>query len=246
MEAQGASQIWDVIKNLEINSGSISNEGADVSNAALGNLSGTANINLRNLGENSTLTLINGKRQVAAATTTPSGGEIVDINTIPLVMVDRVEVLTDGGSALYGSDAVAGAVNIIMRTDFEGLDVYGDVQKIESAGSRFDKTGSVIWGWANDSGSINLVLAGEMFRRDAVPITAARWLPLFTGARTAQRGEPSSSCRQSGLGWLCHWPNCRAWLLRAGRWPEPARSGGNTNMNTNETMGLQAGVKGEF
>ncbi|MEX2334603.1 MAG: TonB-dependent receptor plug domain-containing protein, partial [Pseudohongiella sp.] len=147
MEAQGASQIWDVIKNLEINSGSISNEGADGSNAALGNLSGTANINLRNLGENSTLTLINGRRQVAAATTTPSGGEFVDINTIPLVMVDRVEILTDGGSALYGSDAVAGAVNIIMRTDFEGLEIYGDVQNIESAGSRFDKTGSVIWGW---------------------------------------------------------------------------------------------------
>ncbi len=175
IEAQGASQIWDVIKNLEINSGSISNEGADGSNAALGNLSGTANINLRNLGENSTLTLVNGKRQVAAATTTPSGGEFVDINTIPLVMVERIEVLTDGGSALYGSDAVAGAVNIIMRTDFEGLEVYGDVQNIESAGSRFDKTGSVIWGWASDSGNSNLVLAGEMFRRDPVPVTEARY-----------------------------------------------------------------------
>lgn len=113
MEAQGASQIWDVIKNLEINSGSITNERADGGNAALGTLSGTANVNLRNLGENSTLTLINGKRQVVAATTTPSGGEFVDINTIPLVMVERMEVLTDGGSALYGSDAVAGVVNII-------------------------------------------------------------------------------------------------------------------------------------
>ena len=138
MEAQGASQIWDVIKNLEINSGSISNEGADGSNAALGNLSGTANINLRNLGENSTLTLVNGKRQVAAATTTPSGGEFVDINTIPLVMVVRVVVLTDGGSALYGSDAVAGAVNIIIRADLEGQELYGGVENIEASGSRSD------------------------------------------------------------------------------------------------------------
>ena len=409
MEAQGASQIWDVIKNLEINSGSISNEGADGSNAALGNLSGTANINLRNLGENSTLTLVNGKRQVAAATTTPSGGEFVDINTIPLVMVDRVEVLTDGGSALYGSDAVAGAVNIIMRTDFEGLELYGDVQNIESAGSRYDKTGSVIWGWANDSGDTNLVLAGEIFRRDPVPITAARFYderseftgvvgglgtlinqgsfgarlnqayinqdaidqavaeggtdalrytdplcsqltsadgsPLFTGTRTAQRGEPSSSCREEDAQWrlltvgmerdslsaaFSHRFNEAAEFYSFAQWSQsdiersdsgyvsargpsfflaqpgahagvpawggygigqtaelgyfaPAvglsrptasdipnapialanggpnvpmsgtvqtgnfpRSGGNTNMNTTETMGLQAGVKGEF
>jgi iron complex outermembrane recepter protein len=175
IEAQGASQVWDVIKNLEINSGSISNEGADGGNAALGNLSGTANVNLRNLGENSTLTLVNGKRQVSAATTTPSGGEFVDINTIPLVMVDRVEVLTDGGSALYGSDAVAGVVNIIMRTEFEGLELYGDVQAIEKEMGNQDRTVSAIWGWASDSGNTNLVLAGEVFRRDAVPVTAARF-----------------------------------------------------------------------
>ncbi len=175
IEAQGAAQIWDVIKNLEINSGSITNEGTDGGNAAMGNLSGTANVNLRNLGENSTLTLVNGKRMVSAATTTPTGGEFVDINTIPLVMVDRVEVLTDGGSALYGSDAVAGAVNVIMRTNFEGLEVYGDIQGIEKAGNLFDKTASVIWGWASDSGDTHFVLAGEMFQRDPVPVEFARY-----------------------------------------------------------------------
>ncbi len=175
IEAQGAAQIWDVIKNLEINSGSISNEGSDGGNAAMGNVSGMANVNLRNLGENSTLTLINGKRQVAAATTTPTGGEFVDINTIPLVMVERVEVLTDGGSALYGSDAVAGVVNVIMRTQFEGLEIYGDVQALASSTSNQDKTASIIWGWANDAGTTHLVLAGEVFHRDPVPISAARY-----------------------------------------------------------------------
>ncbi|MDO8908167.1 MAG: TonB-dependent receptor [Pseudohongiella sp.] len=175
IEAQGASQIWDVIKNLEINSGSITNEGTDGGNAAMGNLSGTANVNLRNLGENSTLTLINGKRQVAAATTTPTGGEFVDINTIPLVMVERLEVLTDGGSALYGSDAVAGAVNVIMRTEFEGLEIYGDIQAIAKEAGKQDRTVSAIWGWASDSGETHFVLAGEIFQRDPVPITAARY-----------------------------------------------------------------------
>jgi len=193
IEAQGAAQVWDVIKNLEINSGSISNEGTGDGN--LGSLSGTANVNLRNLGENSTLTLINGKRQVAAATTTRSGGEFVDINTIPMVMVDRVEVLTDGGSALYGSDAVAGVVNVIMRTNFEGLEIYGDVQGIEKAGDLFDKTASVIWGWGSDSGNTSFVLAGERFERDPVPVEYARYFDEnseFTGTVGAM-GTPASS-----------------------------------------------------
>lgn len=175
MNAQGAVQIWDVISNMAINSGSISNEGAEGGNAEVGSLSGTANINLRNLGENSTLTLINGKRQVAAATTTASGGEFVDINTIPLVMLDRVEVLADGGSALYGSDAVAGVVNLIMRNDFEGFEVYGDLQNVENAGSRFDKTGSAIWGWQSDNGERSFVIAAEAFRRDPVSVQSARF-----------------------------------------------------------------------
>lgn len=162
IEAQGAAQIWDVIKNLEINSGSFTNEGAGESEG----LSGTANVNLRNLGENSTLTLINGRRQVSAATTTRSGGEFVDINTIPLVMVERVEVLTDGGSALYGSDAVAGVVNVIMRTEFEGLEVYGDVQALDAATSQQDRTGSIIWGWGDDKN--HFVLSAEKFTRDPV------------------------------------------------------------------------------
>ncbi len=166
IEAQGAAQIWDVIKNLEINSGSFTNEGAGEGSA----LSGTANVNLRNLGENSTLTLVNGKRQVSAATTTRSGGEFVDINTIPLVMVERVEVLTDGGSALYGSDAVAGVVNVIMRTDFEGLEVYGDIQALDAATNQQDKTGSIIWGWGDDDGDTHFVLSAEKFSRDPVQV----------------------------------------------------------------------------
>jgi iron complex outermembrane receptor protein len=175
IEAQGAAQIWDVIKNLEVNSGSVSNEGSDTGSASMGNASGMANVNLRNLGENSTLVLINGKRMASAATSTPTGGEFVDINTIPLVMVERLEVLTDGGSALYGSDAVAGVVNVIMRTQFEGFELYGDIQAIEKDTSNQDRTVSAIWGWASDSGNTHLVLSGEVFRRDPVSITAARF-----------------------------------------------------------------------
>lgn len=172
IEAQGAAVIWDVIKNLEINSGSITNAQVGGENGgAYSQLEGTANVNLRNLGENSTLTLINGKRMAPAGATTRTGGEFVDLNSIPLVMTDRVEILTDGGSALYGADAVAGVVNIIMRTDFEGLELYGDLQGIEAAGDLFDATVSGIWGWASDDGDTHLVLSGERFERDPVNVS---------------------------------------------------------------------------
>ena len=95
IEAQGAAVIWDVIKNLEVNSGSFTENGS----GEVYGTAGTAQVNLRNLGENSTLTLINGKRMVPSGAVTRGGGEYVDINSIPLVMTERVEILTDGGSA---------------------------------------------------------------------------------------------------------------------------------------------------
>lgn len=172
IEAQGAAIVWDVIKNLEVNSGSFTNSGS----GERSQVEGTAQINLRNLGTNSTLTLINGKRMAPAAGTTTAGAEFVDINSIPLVMTDRVEVLTDGGSALYGADAVAGVVNIIMRTDFEGLEVYGDIQGVEQAGDAYDTTLSAIWGWASDDGDTHFVVSAERFERDAVNVSDGNFI----------------------------------------------------------------------
>ncbi|MFP6809230.1 MAG: TonB-dependent receptor [Pseudomonadales bacterium] len=77
---------------------------------------GTATVDLRGLGSNRTLVLINGTR----ANPTSQGGS-VDINNIPTALIDRVEVLTGGASAIYGSDAVAGVINFILKDDFEGV-----------------------------------------------------------------------------------------------------------------------------
>ncbi|MCG8414699.1 MAG: TonB-dependent receptor plug domain-containing protein, partial [Pseudomonadales bacterium] len=190
IEAQGAAVIWDVIRNLEVN------QGSDTSIAGTndaGQLTGTASVNLRNLGGNSTLTLINGKRFTPAAVVTSSGQEFVDLNAIPLVMTDRVEVLTDGGSALYGSDAVAGVVNVIMRTDFEGLELYGDIGGIEEAGTDNERTISGIWGWGSDDGRTNFVISGEYFNRDPVGTVDSSWysedLTQFNG-RVGSLGTP--------------------------------------------------------
>ncbi|HEY1632918.1 MAG TPA: TonB-dependent receptor plug domain-containing protein, partial [Rhizomicrobium sp.] len=90
------------------------------SNTVDNGTSGIATVDLRNLGAKRTLVLVDGKRLVPA----DASGE-VDTNQIPSQMVDHVEVLTGGASAEYGSDAVSGVVNIILRKDFQGMEVDG-------------------------------------------------------------------------------------------------------------------------
>tara|TARA_R110001599_G_scaffold353459_1_gene592689 strand:+ start:399453 stop:402341 length:2889 start_codon:yes stop_codon:yes gene_type:complete len=108
----GTTRVEDLVKNLpQVYSYSNSTQ----QNGA----TGTATLNLRNLGDERTLTLINGRRMPAGSPV--SGGQGADINQIPGALIKRVEVLTGGASATYGSDAVAGVVNFIMVDDFEGV-----------------------------------------------------------------------------------------------------------------------------
>ncbi|WP_088330653.1 TonB-dependent receptor [Lacimicrobium sp. SS2-24] len=80
---------------------------------------GTATLNLRNLGSTRTLVLVNGRRLPAGSPI--AGGIAPDVNQIPAALIERIEVLTGGASATYGSDAVAGVVNFILKDDFEGF-----------------------------------------------------------------------------------------------------------------------------
>ncbi|MBN7799019.1 TonB-dependent receptor domain-containing protein [Parahaliea mediterranea] len=109
---QGTTRVEDLMKNLPQ---VYSNQNASQSNGA----TGTATLNLRNLGDERTLVLINGRRMPAGSPL--QGGVGADINQIPGALIKRVEVLTGGASATYGSDAVAGVVNFIMVDDFEGI-----------------------------------------------------------------------------------------------------------------------------
>lgn len=195
IEAQGASVVWDVIKNLEVNSGSFADNGSGETYG----VEGTAQVNLRNLGENSTLTLINGKRMVPSGATTRAGGEFVDINAIPLVMTDRIEVLTDGGSALYGADAVAGVVNVIMRDDFEGLELYGDLQGVMEASGKYDAVVSGIWGWASSDNRTHFVLSAERMEKDPVSIRDANFWNPETQMITGGASSPGTTY---AAGWL--------------------------------------------
>ncbi len=115
IKLQGVQNVEDLLNNLPQVMASF---GAMESNGA----SGTATVNLRGLGDTRTLVLIDGKRVQPGDTADP----VVDLNFIPSALVDRVDVVTGGASAVYGSDAVAGVVNFIMKKDFEGLRI--DVQ----------------------------------------------------------------------------------------------------------------------
>jgi iron complex outermembrane receptor protein len=124
MEQRGS--IAEVFKNLPQSIGSTSTINTQQGGVNGGN-SPTATINLRGLGPRATLVLLNGGRQ-----TSDGGFGFVDINNLmPSIMVERVEILTDGASALYGSDAVAGVANFITRNSFEGVEVRAEAQKIQ-------------------------------------------------------------------------------------------------------------------
>jgi outer membrane receptor protein involved in Fe transport len=109
---EGTTRTEDLVNNLPQVTAS---QAGNVSNGA----TGTATVNLRNLGTARTLVLINGRRLVPGDPTI--GGNSPDLNFIPATMIERVEVLTGGASSVYGADAVAGVVNFIMNTNFEGI-----------------------------------------------------------------------------------------------------------------------------
>jgi iron complex outermembrane receptor protein len=110
----GATDVAKVINDLP---SVFPSQNANLSNGA----TGTDNINLRDLGAQRNLILIDGSRLMPGDPTLPAG----DINNIPTALIDRVEIMTGGASAVYGSDALAGAVNFILRRDFEGVEING-------------------------------------------------------------------------------------------------------------------------
>jgi iron complex outermembrane receptor protein len=124
---------------------------------------GAASISLRGLGAERTLLLVNGRRL------SPSGvrGAPVapDLNLIPAAMIDRIEILTDGASSIYGADAVAGVANIILRQDFEGIELNAFGTTTDQGGGE-ETLISMMGGASNDRSSF--MLAAEYFNREVI------------------------------------------------------------------------------
>jgi outer membrane receptor protein involved in Fe transport len=142
------------------------------SNSRLNLSSGQAGINalnLRNLGEVRTLVLLDGRRSVASTIT-----GLVDVNTIPQLLVERVEVVTGGASATYGSDAVGGVVNFILDKDFSGIRAQGDIG-ITGYGDGFNYSAGVAGGTSFAGGRGHIMVAGEIAHRDGIFNVDREW-----------------------------------------------------------------------
>ena len=156
IEKLGVTSTEQLLQNISANStagGMTSQQNAGQSSY------GEATASLRGLGSQRTLVLVNGRRIANYAT----DGTAVDINSIPLSAIDRVEVLKDGASGVYGSDAVAGVINFILRRDFHGVEITAYYGKPTTAGG--GKSGKV--GMVAGFGDIDTDHVAAMFSLDA-------------------------------------------------------------------------------
>ncbi len=142
----------------------------------------TAGIDLRGLGEERTLVLLDGKRMAAAPT---NDAAAQNLNLIPFVAVERIEILRDSASAIYGSDAIGGVVNIILRKDYEGLHAALQVGRPTQEGGD-EEAASLFGGISSAKGNITFGLdysrKSRIFDRDRK----------FSSAGTSAFGFPGS------------------------------------------------------
>ncbi|MFN3857477.1 MAG: TonB-dependent receptor plug domain-containing protein [Caulobacter sp.] len=160
LQKQGSPSTVDLLKSLSVSSGVLGD--TNQFDARAQGSEGSGSVNLRGLGAQRTLVLLNGRRM------TPNpfgqvGTGIVDTNTIPVAAIGRVEVLKDGAAAIYGSDAIGGVVNFITRTNFEGLELSGSYTFID--GSDGDYNASAVYGWSGDRSTL-LLSAGYQHRSE--------------------------------------------------------------------------------
>ena len=172
IENIGAMNVADITANMAVNSGSENNADSFTSGAT----QGRTNVNLRGLGLTSTLVLIDGRRQTFASATANDGSVFVDTSVIPVIALERVEVLKEGAASIYGSDAVAGVVNYIFRRDFTGFEVDISREQKDLVSSSKDDRASFIYG--GEFGNSNVVVAYQTLDRTPMPGTAKNLAPL--------------------------------------------------------------------
>lgn len=162
IQVKGFTTLGDVLRSMPYNSGQALTP-ADSGNSFT---PGVSTVNLRGLGNNSTLVLINGRRGVPYASPGFNGFQTVfDLNSIPSAAIESIEILKDGGSALYGSDAVAGVVNVKLRRDYQGLSSTVEVGDYFNTGGLFKKASAVI---GTHSNKTSIVTALSWEERDSV------------------------------------------------------------------------------
>ena len=217
LQATGLTRVEDVLNNLPM---VFAGQNSTVSNGA----DGTASVDLRGLGAQRTLVLVNGKRLGPGQ---GNGSNVSDINQIPAALVERVDVLTGGASSVYGADAVAGVVNFVLNTHFEGIKVdagynmfshdnhNGVAQFVQAAGDAlppshvntgFGKDVSVIMGsnFADNKGNATAYLTYD----SVAPILESKYdysactLDAHAGATPLKCGGSGTSARNGAGGYF--------------------------------------------
>jgi len=141
IERTGMTSVGDLLQDLPIAGAALNTQFNNGGN-------GETNLDLRNLGSNRLLVLVNGSRYTANL----FGG--VDLNNIPVAVIKRIEVLKDGASAIYGSDAISGVVNVITRDDFEGMQANAQIGQFESDNDGEIQAYDFSIGTTSDRGSV--------------------------------------------------------------------------------------------
>jgi iron complex outermembrane receptor protein len=160
-----------------------SNLGSGNANVGSGSTNGGSQLALRNTA---TLILINGRRVAYAPVGASGGFQFVDVNLIPVAAIERIEVLADGASAIYGTDAVAGVVNIILRADFNGFEMGGRYGWTTNQGKAAERSAYVVGGAGN--GKTSFTVSAEWVKDDPIfaferPYSAVTFgTPTFPGS----------------------------------------------------------------
>lgn len=167
IDRSGRGSVVQALQDLPQNFGGTGNEGAlqNGADTSASNVSYASGVNLRGLGSDATLVLINGRRMAGSG----ARADFADISTIPTAALERVEVLLDGASALYGSDAIGGVVNIILRRDFDGEETRLRVgSTADGASGEYGFAQSVGRQWDGGGGFVSY----EYLDREALPASA--------------------------------------------------------------------------
>ena len=180
----GATNLGELIRTVTSTGGGTGNFSTDNSGTLQADSpAGTAGASLRGLGTASTLTLINGRR-VAVASFANNSENFVDLNAIPMAAIERVEVLAAGASAIYGADAVAGVINVVLRQSFDGLRIAGSYGDSTASTNEQRANVNLVAGYGSeDSGGVivvDLFDRGGFYNRDR-SITAVEPRPSQQG-----------------------------------------------------------------
>jgi len=188
IEQQGFNSVADILQNISAaGSPAISRTSPLSSGEAVGG----SYIDLRNLGANRTLILVNGKRLGI------TNGGLQDVASIPAAMVERIEVLKDGASTIYGSDAIAGVINIITRQNFDGAEANAYIGQYDQGDGTREQY-SFVMGSTGEKGSVTV---GVEFTEEDPVWAGDRWFSANrfpTGEKSAARPGGLSSISQYG------------------------------------------------